>query len=59
MLYNYQEIFVYMLLLPVVLNILLPLAMLVIWLLKQLVIGKMKTSKSDLAGEERPILLAT
>ena len=59
MLYNYQEIFVYLLLLPVVLNILLPLAMLVVWLLKQLVIVNMKTSKSEAAGEESPIPLAT
>jgi hypothetical protein len=59
MLYNYQEIFVYLLLLPVVLNIILPLAMLVIWLLKQLVIGNLKKAKSHVAGEESPILLAT
>lgn len=59
MLYNYQEIFVCLLLLPVVLNILLPLAMLVVWLFKQLVIRIMKMFKSDVAGEESPIPLAT
>jgi hypothetical protein len=42
MLYNHHQIIVYMLLLPVVLNILLPMAMLVIWSLKQLVNGKKK-----------------
>ena len=41
MFYNYQEIIVVMLLLPVALNIVLPSAMLVEkWLLKQLVVGK-------------------
>lgn len=58
MLYNYQEIFVCMLSFPVVLNILLPLAMLVIWLLKQLVAGKMKNSKNDVAGGKSPIRMA-
>lgn len=40
MFYNCQEVIVCMLLLPVVLYIVLPLAMLVVWLLKQLVMGK-------------------
>ncbi len=53
MLYNYQEIIVYMLVLPVVLNILLPLAMLVVWLVKQALTGKMLPSKSSDVIEQR------
>lgn len=45
MFYNYQEIIVVMLLLPVALNIVLPLAMLVVWLFKQLVVGKKSMKK--------------
>jgi hypothetical protein len=45
MLYDYREIIVCMLLLPVVLNVLLPLAILVVWLVKQAVMGKMLPSE--------------
>jgi hypothetical protein len=55
MLYDYREIMVCMLLLPVVLNIILPLAMLVVWLLKQLVTGKMLPSESSEVIEQRRI----
>jgi hypothetical protein len=55
MLYDYRQIIVCMLLLPVVLNIILPLAMLVVWLLKQLVTGKMLPSESRDAIEQRRI----
>jgi len=47
MLYNYQEFFVYMLLLPVVLNILLPLAMLVVWFVKYMVVGREKLPQAE------------
>lgn len=40
MFYGYQEVIVCMLLLPVTLNIVLPLVMLVVWLLKKLVMGE-------------------
>lgn len=62
MLQNHEEIIVYMLLFPVVFNILLPLAMLVVWLFKQLLLGKMqkvKKTKSDVAGEQSRIPIAT
>lgn len=52
MLYNYQEIIVGMLLLPVALNILLPLAMLAVWLVKQAVMGKMLPTKSSAVIEQ-------
>jgi hypothetical protein len=50
MFYNYHEVIVYMLLVPVSLNILLPLAMLVIWLLKQLVKGNRRRDLPDNAA---------
>lgn len=42
MLYNYYFIIVLILLLPVTLNIILPLIMLAVWLLRQLVFGSRK-----------------
>lgn len=59
MFYNYQEVIVCMLFLPVVLYIVLPLAMLVVWLLKQLVMGKRKHGKAVHAGQESRISLPT
>lgn len=55
MLYDYREIIVCMLLLPVVLNILLPLAMLVVWLVKQAVTGKMLPSQRSDVIEQRHV----
>lgn len=48
MFYNYHEIFIILLLLPVVLNIVLPLMMLVLWPLKQVLVPK---RRSSLEGE--------
>jgi hypothetical protein len=56
MLYDYREIIVCMLVLPVVLNIILPLAMLVVWFLKQVVTGKMLPSQRGAVIEQRQIL---
>jgi hypothetical protein len=55
MLYDYRVIIVCMLLLPVVLNILLPLAMLLVWLVKQAVTGKMLPSQRGAVIEPRRI----
>ena len=59
MFYNYQEVIVCMLLLPVALNIVLPLMMLVVWLLKQLVMGKRKEGEVVHADQESRISLPT
>ena len=59
MLQNHEEIIVYMLLFPVVFNIFLPLAMLVVWLLKQMLVGKMKKVKKSVAKEQSPMPIAT
>lgn len=53
MFYNYREIFVCMLILPVVLNILLPLAMLVVWFVKQVVFGRKKSLPEEVAVEQK------
>lgn len=42
MLYNHHEIIVYVLLLPVVLNILLPMVILAVWMLKKALIWPKK-----------------
>lgn len=57
MLYNYQEIFVCMLLLPVVVNFVIPLGMLAVWLLKYLLVGKRKPVESDTAIEQNQITI--
>jgi hypothetical protein len=59
MFYDYQEVIVCMLLLPVALNIVLPLVMLVIWLLKQLVMGNRKREETVPAGEKSRMPLPT
>jgi hypothetical protein len=59
MFYNYQKVIVCMLLLPVALNIVLPLVMLAVWLLKQLVMGKRRRGEAVHSGQESPIPLAT
>lgn len=59
MFYNYQGVIVCMLLLPVALNIVLPLVMLFVWLLKQLVMGKRKHGKTVHFDQESRIPLPT
>ena len=57
MLYNYQEIIVWLFLLPVALNIILPLAMLAVWLVKQMLMGAIKREKSgaEVDHEQFPV----
>ncbi len=59
MLYNHQEILVFMLLVPVVLNICLPLVMLVGWLLKQFVWGMLRQSKKDSTVDQTQVSVTT
>lgn len=59
MFYNHQEVFVYMLLVPVVLNICLPLVMLVGWLLKQFVWGLLRQTKKDDAVDQSQVPATT
>jgi len=58
MFYNYQEIFVAMLLLPLVVNILLPLVMLVVWLLSQLVLGKRRNHEVNKAIRHSHLMIS-
>ena len=61
MLYNYREIIVGMLLLPVVLNIVLPLAISGVWLVRQLFMGtiwrvkRREGMRPDAAQNEAPL----
>jgi hypothetical protein len=59
MFYNYQHVIVCMLLLPAALNIVLPLVMLVVWLLKQLFIGKKKMKEVVHVEQENRMPLPT
>jgi hypothetical protein len=59
MLYSHQEILVFMLLVPVVLNICLPLVMLVGWLLKQFVWGMLRQSKKDCTVDQTQVSVTT
>jgi hypothetical protein len=59
MLYDHQEVIVYMLFIPVVLNICLPLVMLVGWLLKQFVWGLLRQSKKDEVVDQGQLSVTT
>ncbi len=53
MFWNCDELFVCMLLVPVALNILLPLAILFVWLVKYMVTGESASDKGDETITER------
>ncbi len=59
MLYNHEQVFVYMLLIPVVLNICVPLVMLIGWLFKQVLWGMLRQSNKEAVVDQNQISAVT